>query len=191
MHRTDAAQPIMGRSLATLGWALCMCGTISCALDWSFSESELDGGPGDAADAYAPDTGELGQDAADGATADGAPGSDGAPADAKRDAGSGCHSNAECGPSAFCHYPDHQCGLGAAGSCLPRPSISSCPGSPYACTCDGTVEVTGPCGAESNGNDVSTRGCGSPPPGNVCGYVYCISPCVQGTSGGETTFDCQ
>jgi hypothetical protein len=189
MHRPADAQPIV-RPLAMLGWALCASGMISCALDWSFSVSEADGGRGDASDAFAPDTGELGDAGADTTTADGAPAGDGATGDATADTSAGCRSNAACGPSAFCHYPDHQCGQGAAGVCLPRPTNCSA-STPYACTCNGTVDVTGPCGAESKGNDVSIRGCSSPPPGSACGYVYCVTPCVQGSIGGETTYDCQ
>ena len=175
-----------------LAAVLLAAGLASCALDWSYSRIEVDGGrdasvdggtqPGSDGSVDPPDTAQE---------TDAAQATDGAGVDARPDAGSGCHSNAECAPTSFCHYKDHQCGTGAAGACIPRPS--GCPvSSPYACTCNGTVDISGPCNAESNGNDPTTRTCASPPPGTQCGYVYCITACLQGTNAdGETTFDCQ
>jgi hypothetical protein len=190
MAGADRAKPSVPRPLAaTLGWTVFAACASACSLDWSFSEG--DGGRLDASDASV--VGERGDGTedtgADVAQADTASPDD-APSDAAKDTASGCHSNAECGGTAFCHYPDHRCGQGVGGACIPRPS--NCPVStPYACTCSGAIDVTGPCGAESMGNDVSVLGCASPPPGSVCGYVYCITACVQGTVAGETTYDCQ
>jgi len=193
MRRPDEAKPSMRWSLAaTLGWTVFAASLTACSLDWSFSYEDA-GSRSDASDASfggdrvaPPDSG------SDGTTSgDSAPPAD-ASIDVPAEGSGGCHSNAECASSSFCHYPDHRCGQGAGGVCIPRPSSTSCPVStPYACTCAGNVDVTGPCGAETAGNDVSILPCPSPPPGSACGYVYCVTPCVQGSIGGETTYDCQ
>ncbi len=177
-----------------LAWALLAGCMTACSLDWSFfARADADGGRTDASDAASlGDAGDPSDGGVDGATtSDAAQGNDGATTDAQ-DAGSGCRSNAACGPSELCHYPDHKCGQAAAGKCIPRPSPSSCPVStPFACTCDGVVDTCGRCGSEASGIDVSTLGC-STSPGSPCGYIYCVTACLPSTlPSGETTFDCQ
>jgi hypothetical protein len=194
MLRTAAPTPERRWLATALAAALLAGGLTSCALDWSFTHLDVDGGRTDASlDAGVLPGSDGSVDPPDTApTRDAAQATDGAGAEAQADAASGCHSNAECAPGSFCHYKDHLCGTGLPGTCIPRPSASSCPAStPYACGCDGNVDVTGPCGAESGGVDVTTRPC-TTSPGTQCGYVYCVTACIQGTAAnGETTFDCQ
>ncbi len=166
-----------------------------CALDWSATTgaAEAFSGEGGLAD-HAEGAAQDGRAPPPPATPDsGATVLDaGAPAfDA---ASGGCRRNGDCATGEYCHFADHLCGQGAAGSCDPMPASSSCAGGPWPCTCVNDVDTGGECAAESKGHDVSMLSwCRSQTtvPGAMCGYVWCVTSCVSYDGGrGETKYTC-
>ena len=147
-----------GRRVAVAAGALCSC-AVACTLDWSMPSS------GAAHDGGAPADGHVVTSAESGVGPNDAPPSDG---------GVPCTSNAACPLGTFCHFPDHLCGHGAAGICVPKPNVNCAnAGGDPVCACSGSA-VDNECTANAADDDVSAMGnCGDQFGTYSCGYVYC------------------
>lgn len=155
-----------------------------CSLDWTFQATPDGGKDGSGT---TPDAGvDVGADA---------------PVVVPGDAGLGasCHSMHECGANLVCHFTDHLCGKGNAGTCVPNKTGCNSNADPV-CACDGTTYAN-ECSANESQVDTSTdTSCLPPVQGYsyLCGYAWCVPPsgvvysefCVRRGNGGELTYSC-
>lgn len=85
-----------------------------------------------------------------------------------------CTSNAECGATQFCNFPDGECGAGEPGVCIAQPMV--CSDGPAVCYCDGTITMDGDLGCEGwMGKDFDDSGtaCTYPSTAIACGHLVC------------------
>jgi hypothetical protein len=85
-----------------------------------------------------------------------------------------CLSNAECGATQFCNFPDGECGAGEPGVCIAQPMV--CSDGPAVCYCDGTITMDGDLGCEGwMGRDFDETGtaCTLPATAFACGHLVC------------------
>jgi hypothetical protein len=160
-------------------WVLTIPGLgsmVACALGWTLPPA--DGAGGDAAT----ETSAIDARAVEATAADAA-------------VGAACSSFlGGCPAGEFCHFPDHLCGTGKPGVCIPT-SEPGCSDAQAVCSCWGYEPSE--CHADNNGYDLSVQDC----PIAVflmngayqCGWVICTSPavCVLQTVEGMPHYSCE